>query len=482
MLMKRIIASVKIKKIYTLHCLLILILGYFSASKVWSSGCIGDVNKIIFTFYSIGLIAIVYIIYQALLDVSFKSFSVWPFQHRWIAMCNYATVFILSAVLVHFFVTVYWAGDYGRFIWKSTDARHYHWLSNHLLTMTWQKASFQTGLPLLLAPFNVVSGAFFSRDLSSLIVMNNFFFPFAAFIIFPLTLLISVKTSFLYSETQHKKKSLVFIYFTVVVLVAVTIYFFYILSPPSYATKRDALYHPLMMLGLVPSAEIFNILFSAIFCFAILHAASISPYNIGIICGLAAMVKETNAIIVLLFLYFIWIERKKEFKFLIKTIFASLTIYSFQFLYNFIVYDTLLFANRTHQWSPARAEKWAIYVMGHYGFEVDHAKVLSTSYFFTNIIQMIENYWWLILLIVISFLFLFFRCSERKYLHRFCIISFLSFIIFHACFIRIGATFRYMQAVFPQIIVLFFDAFQILLRDMALFNKRRESKKMSPNY
>jgi 4-amino-4-deoxy-L-arabinose transferase-like glycosyltransferase len=226
----------------------------------------------------------------------------------------------------------------------------------------------------------------------------------------------------------------------------------------------DILYHPVMMVGLVPSVEIFNILFSTLFCYSLLSESRISPIIIGIICGLAVLVKETNSILVAPFILYVFLK-ERDFRHILKIVGAATISYSIQFFYNLVVYNKIIFANRQYQWSPARAEKWANYVESQYGLHVDKAKYMSIDYFMVNINQIVENYWVIILAILLSYIFLAIRYRHRKILLNYCITVCTLFLLIHACFIRIGATFRYIQVIFPQAVILILCAVQVLAGD-----------------
>jgi 4-amino-4-deoxy-L-arabinose transferase-like glycosyltransferase len=280
----------------------------------------------------------------------------------------------------------------------------------------------------------------------------------------PAALILIGKISFIYQKIRELNIQQYIIHHIIVSLAVLALYYVYITNPPTYATQKDIFYHPIMMVGLVPSVEIFSLLFSALFCYYLLCVSRISLIIIGIICGLAVLVKETNAILVIPFFFYIFLKERDFRK--IKIIVASATIsYSIQFLYNIIVYNKIIFANRQHQWSPARAEKWANYVESQYGFHLDKVKYLSIDYFMANINQIVENYWVLILSILFSYIYLAIRCRHRKYLHNYCLTVCILFVLIHACFIRIGATFRYLQAIFPQAIILILCAVQVLVGD-----------------
>lgn len=357
--------------------------------------------------------------------------------------------FIVWVVIVLAYVNMHHGGSFKELVWEKSDFRHYHWLSSSLIKMGWDKSHFQIGLPSILVPMNAFLGVHCQTTLESTQILNQSAVFLMAFTLMPLGMGLTLKAAF--TLIGNERLSLFVAYSLACLLPA--LYFFYTQTPPHYASSRDALYHPLMMLGLVSSVETLNFLCSSFLCYAIVRQDDVPNSLIGIVCGFSVLVKISNALIVLFFAVFCLIK-DKNIRSMASITVCSLVVYAPQIFYNKYVYGVYLFANRISQWSPKRAAKWAENVRVSYGLDVKHASLMSPLYLSTNIKLFMSHYWALTLLATSFYLHCFIKDRRHRLQYAYFIVTAFSFIIFHLCFIRIGATFRYNQAVLPQLFII----------------------------
>ncbi|MBW1742617.1 MAG: hypothetical protein JRJ47_04205 [Deltaproteobacteria bacterium] len=346
--------------------------------------------------------------------------------------------------------------DCSKFIWPGTDARHYKWLSNSLVTLTFAKSYFPLGLPLLMSPPNLICGTFGSREIESLVALNP------SMIVLLCVCMMGVAHVMIATSTIEGSKSRVtWARFFFAGFLAVSLTFVYALVHPPYTNPGDVWKQPLMMLGLVPAVEPVNFLFTSLCALALMKAEKASFWTIGGLAGFAVMTKESNAVIFGLFSLFYFFTPGCKWN-AIKAGLFSVGVYALQLIYNISVFDGWLGPNRAYQWAR-QSHKWVGYVKAHYGVVVENPPRMSWIYAKQNLPMMLDTYFWPLSFIVVCYVFLVVKRRYHWQVWTFCLTTIVSFIVFHSYYIRIGATFRYFHSMLPLVSILAIPSVYLLL-------------------
>lgn len=365
---------------------------------------------------------------------------------------------LVASLVQYLFLMGYNGADWQGVLWPSTDARHYHWLSSSLVRFSPEKSYFQLGLPMVMAPFNYCQGTFLSRDYDLLQQLNKPLLVLNAVVLFSWCWYLLAKTA-----TKIKSSSRPGV--RTVTLASVLVFFLvwnyaYVIFPPSYASDRDVLFHPVMMLGFVPSVEILNALFAAMFVYLLVSPDRVSGAWVGVTVGAAILVKMTNVLIAgPFFLFYVTRQRLWRSRRILEILVTSTAVYSMQLVYNAHAFGSVLMGTRQHQWSSARAAKWADYANRVYDLDVAEAALLSFTYAKTNLAVILTEYKYVLVVFVVAAAILVRREKQFRHVWWFCLLVVFLFIVFHSGFIRVGATFRYLHAVVPLVLLVYVVSF-----------------------
>jgi hypothetical protein len=331
-------------------------------------------------------------------------------------------------------------------VWDRADARHYKWLADSLLSGEFEKSSFQIGFPLLLAPFDLLSGTQHDRSLEAANALNPYSIVLLAGVVLPAAFCLIGATG---AAILRDRRATV-----PIALGALALTFIYISLPPPYASGGDGHFQPLQMLGLVPAVEPLNLLYSALLCFAVARPRAIHPLALGAIIGFAAMVKETNPLLAAVFMVVYVVSTRDVFAGL-RIAFAALVVYSVQLAYNAHVYGALLFPNRDRQWNDTRqAEGFGAFVEQRYDLTITKPPRISAEYLPLNLREALAYYAVPLLALLVASGWMAWRFKAARLFVAFGVASITAFGLFHLAYIRPGATFRYMQAIAPQAFLL----------------------------
>lgn len=370
---------------------------------------------------------------------------------------------ILSAIFLCSYIFLAHDGRFDDFVWIKADSRHYHWLSNALIRLEPLKSYFQLGLPILMLPFNLLMGAWYDGSFELLQLMNPAFIVIFGFMMIPVTYFLTMKSVPYLDENV----SAIFYYILIPLIIIISAYL-YVACLPEYISYKDTLFHPVMLLGLVPAVEPLNALFIAFSCYVLSNHNRSSYLEIGALVGFSVMVKESNAIFAFLLLGFLFLQKGARIKAVLAGV-VSLFVYGPQFLYNKYVYDTWVAAGRVRQWDRI-GERWNDRVEKLYGLQyADAPPLMSIHYAKTNLPLILEQYGAVIIICLVAYAGLMRFAKSHWSLWSYCITSVLVAVFVHATFIRLGATYRYIYLVMPCVMVL-------LISSLSLINKNTVKK------
>jgi len=346
-----------------------------------------------------GVVALIFFSYRIFLIILFDEFDC----KSWASNATnklFVLTLVISGLFLYTYVYINNNGSFSGLVWPQTDARHYHWLSNSIIQLEPSRSYFQLGLALILTPFNYLMDSWQSRTVEALELLNGAMITVIGFIVLPVSHFLTLKAiPGLRRESRLEPAMLISL---VVIIASVYLYVYF---QPTYISHRDGMFHPLMLLGLVPAVEPFSALIVAFFCYVILNSGKQSFLFIGCVAGFAVLIKESNALIVILFFLGLFLLGGARLK-TIKAGFVSLAVYSVQLIYNYNVYDTWLAANRVRQWERV-GERWKGYVEKTYDLTFSDAPPLMSVYYMkTNLLNIVEYYWLPILAILSAYIIL----------------------------------------------------------------------------
>lgn len=373
-----------------------------------------------------------------------------------------------STMLVYLFLV--FEDGYTGLIWDKADARHYHWLSNELLTFELEPSFFPLGLSLFLAPLNLLLGTFTSTDLGSLARLNGASMVFLAFVVSPAALVLLGRTCravLLPSGWRRSRWSSSMWPVLIALVLAYAVWF-----QPDFVSVRDAKYHPIMMFGLTPAVEPLSFLFSAIVLYFVSDLGRFPVVPAGAFLGMSVLVKETNALIGLVLVVFLWVAGERVRRIAVLGA-VSAAVYAVQVAHNAALHGSIFAANRSYQWD-LMAHRWVDYVHDHYGiaFLGSDPPRLSPAYVSANTESFISSYWLAIALLAIAWLLLVRTGVRIAFVVTFAAAVMASFTLLHLGYLRSGAIFRYLHTVLPMAMFLFVGLGSAVPRYSSLFRRR----------
>lgn len=384
--------------------------------------------------------------------------QLWEMAGTWILWSGAMVIYLLF----------FFEDGFGGLVWENADARHYYWLSNQLVTFQFEPEFFPLGLSLFLAPMNLMAGTFAASDLQSLSRLNGLSVVFLAFVVSPAAFVLLGRTC---REVFFPERWEGSWWSATVFLVLIASVFAYALwFQPAFISPSDAKYHPIMMFGLTPSVEPMSFLFAALALHFLRDLGRFSAVAAGAFLGTAVMVKETNALIGLLLVLFLWVAGERAAR-LVTMAGGALAVYAMQLVHNAAQHGSLLGANRTFQWEQF-AHRWADYVHTHHGisFLGSDPPRISPAYASANA-ELLQVYWLPLALVVVAW-FLLVRTNVRMAtVATFAFAATASLVAFHLGYLRSGAIFRYLHTALPLALFLLVGLASALPRYRSLFRR-----------
>ncbi len=381
-------------------------------------------------------------------------------------------VLAIYSIMVLFLYIFHKQPGLNQLVWENSDSVAYKNLSNTLVLLSPAKSVFSLGLPLIMAPLNLVMQTFqYMNNIYYDNILNLPLLIFVGFIITPLAITLAIKSALIKSKEFITNK--IYLIITSIVILTLLLYFTILPSHYEFLTIDDTQRMWLRVTGFVAAVEPLINLGSAIFllCLAYLPKKRFSPLLIGLIGGLYLLVKEPNFVIWGLFLIFMLLKSKSIW-WSFKAGLVSLAVYSLQLLYNFFLYGDPISAGRAAQ-DEKVGLKFIEHVKNTYGIEFESAPRISLEYLGHNLEMILQTYLIPIILLVVIIFFLLRSKFVDKFVLAFSIVNIGFFFIFYSMYIRLGATTRYFSVLLPFIIYIVVSASLLIIN---LIRKRRGLK------
>lgn len=394
--------------------------------------------------------------------------SLSPLQRR--ELQEIAGTWLLWSGFMVAYVFLFFEDGPAGLVWEQTDGRHYHWLSNGLLTLEFEPTYFPLGLALILAPMNLIAGTFTSTGVASLVELNGLSIVFLAFVVSPAAIILLGRTCRrVFGRDDRGWLSWSALVFPgLIALVFAYAWWF----QPEFISARDAKYHPIMMFGLTPAVEPFNFLLSVVALDYLTRVGRYEVWGAGALLGMAVMMKETNAIIVLALFFFLWVAGERLWR-LVSTGLAAVAVYGPQLAHNAVLHGSPFAPNRSYQWDR-QAERWIGYVHERYGiaFLTSDPPRISPAYLPVNAESFVASYWLPLLFVIVATFLLLRTTRPQAVLAAFAGSATASFVLFHLAYIRSGAIFRYLHAILPMAMFVIVGCSMILPSYRTRFRRR----------
>ena len=346
-------------------------------------------------------------------------------------------------VSLYLYVVFQHQGDFTPFTDRRTlDFREYKAISNGLVAWKFREGFYQIGYPAFLAPFNLLSGSFSygAYSMRGMSELNQVMLIVVPFGVMGVAVILITAGMLQATDSSHRWVALWVCGLTFIVLL-----YAYGSYRPSYVKPGRGAGFTDITIGFIGGVEPFNTLLIAIAIYVLARPGRFSPW-IGLAGGWAAMTKETNVVILALFLL-LWFFSEGGRRHAIKTGLLAVGVFSLQFFYNIYVYGGGLMPHREFQnriVARARARR-----LGKTPKKFKIPGGMGLGKVAANLPRILGNYLIPLVVVTVSYLVVMAVYRKRWQLWTFCYVTYLVLLVVFSAWGRIGATFRYLHVMAP---------------------------------
>jgi len=363
--------------------------------------------------------------------------------------------FAMAAGLWAVVVAAYWLlfdrGDPRLLVWASSDQLEYHRIATEMMGGSFGEGRYMIGLPTLLVPFELIggvrTGSFQSANIVNLVAL-----PFFVVLIGGATVVAIAEAA---TSVVRRRSGVAF---GLAATIAVVVLSAYVTVVPSWVPDHNAGLVPRRLLGLVFAPEPLAALFLGGALWLLADAgyrrARWDPVLIGLAAGFVMLMREPNALIVMLVAALLLGSGEAWRRVVLPGAVATPILVGQLSLWH-STYGKVLAPNRDEQWDqPVRVRHWIRYAGERYGYESPAPPPrIAMRWMQTNLPEVVAAY--AAPLFVAAILLILLALGNRRQwrLWVFATVFTVGTIVFNAAYINPDVLFRYNAVLLPLLAV-----------------------------